>query len=233
MSKISVSGILTDEGVEKDCQAMRGLDGKIYTLIGDKGASSAMVYSAVMMKLDICKCNPPTLAISASGMVNSSGWTNPELLPVVYFIPPSDGVYELMFMAKPPTGIALQVFMPISANFFWRDVDLKQVKGVRIRAAHNAVTEMLGGKTIKSAFITKEIKIPDFDAFIGKQFIYSGPPKPGGNGDKFLLEDDLKAKHLIYIVISPKHPITDCRYDHNRLRIYLDDNDVVTALSWG
>lgn len=85
----------------------------------------------------INKSNPPQLFVAAMGQVSSSDWKAGVLAPRLYMIPPEDGIQDLDFYATPPTGAALTVMLPISA-----DVTLEMVewpKGVRVYSARNSL----------------------------------------------------------------------------------------------
>lgn len=71
------------------------------------------------------------------GKASSSGWKGGVWAPRLYIFPPEDGIQDLDFLATPPTGIALIVILPISADVSLEMVDW--LKGVRVDAARNSM----------------------------------------------------------------------------------------------
>ncbi|MCE6976347.1 hypothetical protein EI534_02660 [Pseudomonas frederiksbergensis] len=99
----------------------------------------ADVMKVVDVDLKILKSNPPQLHISAIGLVNSGGWTNPRLEPRVYIQFPPDGIQDFDFVADPPQGAAIQVILPIDASKLWKEPPLDKLKGVRVHSASNSI----------------------------------------------------------------------------------------------
>lgn len=99
----------------------------------------ADVMKVVDVDLKILKSNPPQLHISAIGLVNSGGWTNPRLEPRVYIQFPPDGIQDFDFVADPPKGTVIQVVLPIAASELWENPPLDLLKGVRVHSATNSI----------------------------------------------------------------------------------------------
>ena len=74
------------------------------------------VYTVESVKLTITTSNPPELQITATGTVPSQGYTNPELVKIVYHVPPPDGIYEYVFEATPPKAVYPATSTPIEAS---------------------------------------------------------------------------------------------------------------------
>jgi hypothetical protein len=86
---------------------------------------------------------PHTVRVCAKGLVNSGGWTNPQLVPVVYIQAPPNGIYDFTFTAIPPAGPATQpINVPIKAKKDWHPYPAT-LAGVRIRGATNSVVAHL------------------------------------------------------------------------------------------
>ena len=100
-------------------------------------ASSEAVLSVEEVRLAILKSNPPQLSIFARGTVRTGGWTNPELVEVIYIVPPADGIYEYEFVATPPTGPATEALTPIEAETVRHSIP-PELKGVRVKAETNS-----------------------------------------------------------------------------------------------
>lgn len=68
--------------------------------------------------------------VHASGFVPTSGWSNIQLSPTYYVLPPADGVWQLTMSGDAPSGIALQVVLPVSAGRMFPAPDW--LKGVSV-----------------------------------------------------------------------------------------------------
>lgn len=117
---------------------------------GEKPDDVEKVYSVDEVRLDVLESNPPQLVIHARGQVNSSGWTEGHLVPVHYVQPPPDGIYDVTFVARPPTGIVFWAFQPIQAEpYRWGPFDPKELKGIRVIAETNQIEERLDGSACR------------------------------------------------------------------------------------
>jgi len=105
-------------------------------------ADKELVYSVESVKLSVIKTLPPSLAITAHGTARTPGYTDPELVEIIYITPPADGIYDYDFVAVPPGGIVTQVLTPIDASTERRPLP-PELKGVRVRSATNSVVAML------------------------------------------------------------------------------------------
>jgi hypothetical protein len=86
--------------------------------------------------------NPSTVKITASGKTQSQNWSAPELRPIVYTYPPTDGVYDYDFVAKPPAHPG-----PAHPTAISTDLTLDHIpdgmKGVRVHSMTNAIEKTL------------------------------------------------------------------------------------------
>jgi hypothetical protein len=85
---------------------------------------------------------PHSVKICARASVPTSGWTNPQLRPVIYVQAPPNGIYDFDFVATPPSGIAAQVITPIQAVRIWTPYPAG-LHGVRVKGANGSVVGML------------------------------------------------------------------------------------------
>ncbi|MGO7586767.1 hypothetical protein [Rhizobium leguminosarum] len=92
--------------------------------------------------------NPPAFAVSAAGVVTSTGWTHPVLAPWMYIVPPKDRILDLDFLASAPSGISLPVLAPITVTQAFHVP--RWVKGFRIHSATNAIEAPLDGARQKA-----------------------------------------------------------------------------------
>ncbi len=129
------------------------------------------IASVVSACFSLNKSNPPELVVSASGTVSSSGWKNGNLSPVVYVVPPPDGIQDFDFEATPPEGMVLQVMLPISGD---GSMPLESwMKGVRVRAEGNSVVALFED----SACAVEQVTFGEEPVTGPKD-----PTLPGGNG---------------------------------------------------
>lgn len=104
--------------------------------------TSKKVLEVQQVKLAILESFPPQLSITATGIVPTQGWKNPELIPYIYIQPPLDGIYEFDFVAEPPEGIAAPALASIEANFRLESIPTN-LRGVKIYASTNSQVALL------------------------------------------------------------------------------------------
>jgi len=101
----------------------------------------ALALSVAEVNTAMTKSIPPLLILHVSGIVPSSGWSDPTLVPAVYIVAPDDGIWDFQLMAKRPAGIALPVLSPIHAELV---IELPTwCRGVRIAASTNKIEQSL------------------------------------------------------------------------------------------
>lgn len=122
--------------------AVHGCAGSKYGSNGD-GVMSR-IYKVTDIKLTRLQSNPPQLQIMAKGKVTSSGWTKPQLQPFTYIKPPTDGIYDLDFVAVPASGITLTVISDVKTRYIMTPVP-NNLKGVRVHSKSNNKVVLLGG----------------------------------------------------------------------------------------
>lgn len=83
---------------------------------------------------------PRVVLITAYGTTNSTGWSNGRLQPYIYVQPPPDGIWDFVFVADPPSGLALDVISHISATYVWT-LTGNSFQGVRVHSATNTLVE--------------------------------------------------------------------------------------------
>jgi hypothetical protein len=80
--------------------------------------------------------------ITATGKVPTTGWTLPHLQSYIYIQPPPDGIWDFVFLATPPPGLAGEIVLPITATTLFRAGSFK-LKGVRVHSASNSITRKI------------------------------------------------------------------------------------------
>ena len=107
--------------------------------------------------LYLVESTPPKVAVTAAGVVPTTGWTGPELAPWISLTPPADGIQDFDFYAQEPTGITLRVDTPIAAGLIIdRDPDNywgrgQPLVGVRIHSKGDSIEAKFDGKKIVDA----------------------------------------------------------------------------------
>ena len=81
--------------------------------------------------------------ITALGKVTTTGWTQAHLQPYIYVQPPPDGIWDFVFVAKPPSGPAGDLISPVATTYVWRLGSFK-LHGVRVHSATNSITDRIG-----------------------------------------------------------------------------------------
>jgi hypothetical protein len=82
------------------------------------------------------------VAVCAIGRVPTTGWSEFELDPYFYLVPPRDGIMDFDFDAKAPTGTVGDVVLPAIACVVFRKP--AWLKGVRVHAQTNCQDASIG-----------------------------------------------------------------------------------------
>jgi hypothetical protein len=167
--------------------------------------------------------DPAMYIIRARGLTGSTGWSEPELVPI-FTGNPLDGILDLQFIAttplqsQPATG-----FEPIGAIF---ELEANSpYKGVRIRAAGNAV-ELDKFPGLARADL-KPVNDCRQNQCIGKRFAEKGKAQPNTPGV-------VRAEDLPYHfrVIYPQHGIAGITHNPNRLNLILGKDGRIVSAFW-
>jgi hypothetical protein len=161
--------------------------------------------------------------VRARGLVSSSEWDEPHLLPINHG-DPVDGVLNLIFQANPPTGIVpLGPFMVVEALLPIENGH--PYKGIIVRSGTNAIP-------VKTLPGYAEIAPPkeDCSKCIGKYFQAKGAAPPAGVG----ASDIVREEDLPYAlrVIRPTDGIPNYIVDPNRLTLVLSEDGRIADAAW-
>jgi hypothetical protein len=181
-----------------------------------------------VLQTEILKVNAPgaPLVIVALGQLKSGGWTGPILEPVVYAIEPSDGIYDFVLYATPPSGPAGAVMSYLTAVTYWPNPPEK-LRGVRIRSATNAIVALLDtNKSVPE--LPLSLKSPDYKSWIGKRLVRANEQSSGD--ESVVKEIDLPKPYRIF---SPDSPYGDMQFDPQRLNVFIDEKMTITAIGFG
>lgn len=110
-----------------------------------------LVSEITLIQLDIIDGSPQQLRIRVRANVTTSGWSEPQLNPYLYLVPPQDGIYDFDFMARPPAGDSPQVITPIEVTHVL-DGFSNTFVGVRIHAAQNNLEKLLPQNAVPTAY---------------------------------------------------------------------------------
>ena len=161
--------------------------------------------------------------VRARGLVSSSGWQSPHLIPITRG-EPVDGILDLIFQGVVPTNPAeLGPFMPFEALL---PVSTGHpYKGVRVRSGTNAIV-------LKTLPGYAEIVAPKEDCAKcrGKFFVAKGAQPPAGApADSIVREADLP---WTLRVIKPTDGLPSYAFDPNRLTLVLSEDGRIVDAAW-
>src|SRR5436190_11751263 len=93
----------------------------------------AMVYRIESVAASLDRAQPAQIVAHVRAEAASTGWINPEFVPLVYTEPPKDGIYDFVLTAERPGGVIAPRITPLTADLVWRNPP-PGVKGIRIHA---------------------------------------------------------------------------------------------------
>ena len=157
--------------------------------------------------------------VRARGLVSSSAWGEPHLLPITRG-EGIDGMLDLIFQASAPSDMApLGPFMQVEAIL--PIAHGHPYKGIRVRSGYNAVSL----KTLPG-FVEVAPPKEDCAKCLGKYFQAKGAAAPAGNVVK---EEDLPYPLRI---IRPADGIPSYEYEPNRLTLVLSEAGQIVDAAW-
>lgn len=161
--------------------------------------------------------------VRARGLVTSSAWGEPHLLPITRG-EGIDGMLDLIFQASAPPDIApLGPFMAIEAIL--PIAHGHPYKGIRVRSGYNAVS-------LKTLPGFAEVAPPKEDCAkcLGKYFQARGAAAPAGQAaGNVVKEEDLPYPLRI---IRPTDGIPSYEYEPNRLTLVLSEAGQIVDAAW-
>jgi hypothetical protein len=161
--------------------------------------------------------------LRARGLVTSSAWTGPRLVPITQG-KPIDGVLDVLFVAAAPAApaapgelMAVEALLPLGHGHPY--------KAVRVRSGTNAVAA-------KSIPGFAEVKVPKHDCgkCIGRFFVAKGESPPAGAGPN----DIVKQENLPWDlrIIKPTDGIAGYSINPNRLTLVLGEDGRIVDAAW-
>jgi hypothetical protein len=109
-------------------------------------ADPRALYATEISSIEGASITDETVTLTVTFDVATGGWTDPQLVPVTYFVEPWDGIYEIYAMAIPPEGAASDALVPMTATI---EVPLTEgINGWRIIADQGCVTLLLDGTAL-------------------------------------------------------------------------------------
>jgi len=126
--------------------------------------SEKPIYRVEYANLTFLALNGPRIVlISAYGTTNTTGWSHFRLQPHIYIQPPTDGIWDFVFVADPPSGIALDVISHASATYVWT-LGPSDFRGVRVHSATNTVEKTVSDENKHVVELKLNYKIGDIAA---------------------------------------------------------------------
>jgi len=161
--------------------------------------------------------------VRARGLVTSSAWGEPHLLPITRG-EGIDGMLDLIFQASAPQDMApLGPFMAVEAIL--PIAHGHPYKGIRVRSGYNAVS-------LKTLPGFAEVAPPKEDCAkcLGKYFQARGAAAPAGQAAGTVVkEEDLPYPLRI---IRPTDGIPSYQYEPNRLTLVLSEAGQIVDAAW-
>jgi hypothetical protein len=161
--------------------------------------------------------------VRARGLVSSSDWAEPHLLPINHG-DPVDGMLNLIFQANSPASVVpLGPFMVVEALLPIENGH--PYKGIIVRSGTNAIA-------VKTLPGYAEITPPkeDCSKCRGKYFQAKGAPAPAGA----VAADIVREEDLPYAlrIIRPTDGIPNYVMDPNRLTLVLSEDGRIADAAW-
>lgn len=157
------------------------------------------IYQVSSIRLTLMKSQPPQLLVEVDGFTATPGWKELELVPLEKKLS-ADGILDLEFVGKPPSGIVAQVLRPVSADIVITD-EVEKIVGVMVHARDNKLTTFFGGGPEAAAMgggrfttlalgeetspVGEKFPIGEKSAFIGEEKLPHGEKSPVVGEEKF------------------------------------------------
>jgi hypothetical protein len=106
--------------------------------------SKELIYEVERVTIACIKKDPLQYRIDAQGKTRSAGWSAPQLSTVVHIEDPPDGLYDLNFIAEPPSKVSAEVFTPIGVHEVLGKMP-NGFRGIRVHATSNTEEAILEG----------------------------------------------------------------------------------------
>ncbi len=105
-----------------------------------KKPASILVHEVTSVDCTLEKSNPPNALVKAKGKVPTLGHTNPQLVLVLYVMPPVDGIQDLFFYVASPTGdMVPPTIQDVETPILRIEHIPSWMKGIRVRAETNKI----------------------------------------------------------------------------------------------
>ena len=98
------------------------------------------IYKIKAITLKTIRTNPIVMEIFCDGEANTPGWECPELIPLIYSVPPANGIYEFDFIAVPSEGVVPQVITEIKAKYIRLNFP-DSLEGIKIYSSSNSLIQ--------------------------------------------------------------------------------------------
>jgi len=180
---------------------------------------------AFMVSVELLRSRDGRDIVLARGLVTSTGWTNPRLIPINQGAP-IDGVLDLLFEGNAPKSpghaplgefVEVDARLPIGHQHPYR--------AIRVRSAANALTL----KTLPGYVEVKKLK-NDCGKCVGKFYVAKGgTPPAGAPADNIVKEEDILWEIR---AIKPNQGIPNYTLNPNRLTLVLSEDGRISDAGW-
>jgi hypothetical protein len=193
---------------------------------GDQAAAADRTPILHVISVEIMRStHGPTLdVLRVRGLTSTDGWDEGELIALTRGTP-SDGMLDLVFVARPPSESAeatgfgsIEALFPIETGHPY--------KGVRVHSASAAVslTQMPG-------YVDGEAAGEDCSKCVGKYFVAKGGSLPSGVSDADAVREEQLPANLR--VIKATDGLGKLETDPNRLTIVVGTDGRIVGAFWG
>ena len=125
-----------------DTHSPRGGVGSSVNYVDSTMPHRAMVWRIEDVDAVVDRAQPGQIVARVRAEATTSGWINPQFVPLIDNEPPNDGIYDFVLTAERPGGITLQQITPMTAELVWRNPP-PGVRGIRIHAVENRKEDRL------------------------------------------------------------------------------------------
>ncbi|MEJ0048738.1 MAG: hypothetical protein WDN04_23475 [Rhodospirillales bacterium] len=183
----------------------------------------APVLQVVSVEVLRSKHGPVLDVIRARGLTSTGAWEEGELVPLTNGTP-SDGMLDLVFVARAPDGAAEATgFTPIEAVF---PIEPSHpYSGIRVHGAANEVT-----LTELPGYAEGTSTADDCHKCVGKYFVAKGATPPDGKSEKDVVKEEHLPSNLR--VIKASEGIGKFDSDPNRLTLVVGDDGRIVSVIW-
>jgi len=176
------------------------------------------IFEVTSLESLVFSYEPRKIAVRAKGLIPTSGWRNPTLIPLSS--PPDGPVLDLIFAAHPTANAGDASFTEVETIFIFDDL-AANISVIRVRAHINA----LELESVSGSIQLEKTHGFDINSLIGKR-IQTAPDTLTSMGVRL---EDLPVEHRI---LRHRDGLPSLAFSPLRLTITLDQFDTITDVMW-